>query len=78
MASNVGRARNQNPGSPKTFSVRLLGLAAVSGATAFAFTGLFAFVTCVTSLAAALALRGVLSFPGVGALLRQGLERDSA
>jgi hypothetical protein len=61
------------------FPVRLLGLAAVGGATAFAFTGVFAIATAVTSLAAALTFAGVFSFAGVGAclLLRQGLERDS-
>ena len=66
------------PGS-RGIPVRLLGLAAVSGATAFAFAGVFAFATGVTGLAAALAFTGVFSFAGVGAwlLLRQGLEGDS-
>jgi hypothetical protein len=72
-----GRARNRNTGLPGEFPVRLLGLAAVSSATAFALTGIFAFATGVTSLAAALTFAGVLSFAGVSALVRQGLERDS-
>ena len=67
------------PRALQEFPVRLLGLASVSGTTALAFAGVFAFATGVTSLAAALAFTGVLSFTGVGAclLLRQSLERDS-
>ena len=80
----IGRhGRWESPGSEpralREFPVSLFGLAAVSGAAAFAFAGVFAFATGVTGLAAALAFTGVLSFAGVGAclLLRQGLERDS-
>ena len=74
----------ESPGSEpralwQLFPVRLLWLAAVSGATAFTFAGVFAFATGVTSLAAALAFTGVLSFAGVRTLLAfcQGLQRDS-
>ena len=63
------------PDSPE-FPVLLLVLTAVSGATAFAFAGVFAFATGVTSLAAALAFTGVLPFARVYALFRHGLERD--
>jgi hypothetical protein len=42
--------------------VRLHGHAAVSGATAFAFAGVFAFATVVTGFAAALAFTGVCVF----------------
>lgn len=67
------------PGLPTNFPVRLLGFAAVSGATAFAFAGVFAFATGVTSLAAALAFAGVFSLAGMGALLvRHRLKRDSS
>jgi hypothetical protein len=38
-----GRARNWNPGALWEFPIRLLGFAAVSGGTAFAFAGVFSF-----------------------------------
>ena len=51
--------------------------AALDGAAAFAFAGVFPFAALVTGLAAALAFTGVLSFAGMCALFPHRLERDS-
>ena len=72
------RARDRNPGLSGNFLLGL-GLAAVSGAAALAFAGVFPLATLVTGLAATLAFTVVLPFAGMYALFfRHRLERDSS
>ena len=56
-------------------------MAAIGGAAAFAFAGVFAFATVVAGLATAFAFAGVLAFAGVNVLfflIAHLAERDTS
>jgi hypothetical protein len=55
-----------------------VGLAALGGAAAFAFAGIFPLAALVTGLAATLAFTGLLSLTGMRALLPHCLKGDSS